>query len=156
AVEALEHPTLLELRELDEEARRELAAAALGPRADDATVARVVERAGGWPLFVEETAWVVGAAEAPPESLTTLLAARTKPPAPAAPALRRAGGVFGERFWPGAAAALTGRDPGPALAELLEADLVRVAPTSRFAGERELAFRHVLLRDAAYSLLTEE
>jgi hypothetical protein len=37
---------------------------------------------------------------------------------------------------------------------LLEAELVSTRPGSHFAGERELGFRHALLRDGAYATLT--
>ena len=36
------------------------------------------------------------------------------------------------------------------------AELITERPTSRFPGEREYTFRHALVRDGAYALLTPE
>jgi hypothetical protein len=69
----------------------------------------------------------------------------------------RAASVFGEVFWAGGVGALLGgTPPADGWAEDLIAHEILVARTgSRFAGERELAFRHALLREGAYAMLTE-
>jgi tetratricopeptide (TPR) repeat protein len=42
------------------------------------------------------------------------------------------------------------------LARLIEQETLAVRPQSRFSGQRELAFRHALLREGAYATLTED
>src|SRR6185369_1434977 len=70
--------------------------------------------------------------------------------------------VFGRVFWPGGLAALLGGEMERAeidewLARLERDELIEPRPASRgFAGEPEYAFRHDLLRDAAYPMLTPE
>src|SRR5262249_47040071 len=39
---------------------------------------------------------------------------------------------------------------------LVEQELLTRRPASRFSGERELAFRHALLREGAYATLTDD
>jgi hypothetical protein len=73
----------------------------------------------------------------------------------------RAASVFGEVSWEGGVAALLADAlPAPAVAEhaarLVEQELLVVRPRSRFVGERELAFRHALLREGAYAMLPDE
>ncbi len=45
---------------------------------------------------------------------------------------------------------------GEWVAKLAEQEMLIVRPESRFPGERELVFRHALLREGAYAMLTEE
>ena len=64
--------------------------------------------------------------------------------------------VVGRTFWEGAlagVAAAEGRDLGTALLALQEKDIVVPEAGSRLAGEPELAFKHVLIRDVAYGML---
>jgi hypothetical protein len=73
----------------------------------------------------------------------------------------RAASVFGEVFWPDGVAGLLGGTLSPAavhamLGALIEHELVLARPDSGFAGKKELAFRHALLREAAYAMLTDE
>src|SRR4029079_9626714 len=73
----------------------------------------------------------------------------------------RAASVFGEVFWPGAVAQLLGIVPrairlSHGLAELTNRELVVRRKQSRFANEDEYEFRHALLREGAYTMLTDE
>jgi tetratricopeptide (TPR) repeat protein len=64
--------------------------------------------------------------------------------------------VVGRTFWNGALAGVAdeeGRDLSQALAALQEKDIVVPGEGSRLAGEPELAFKHVLIRDVAYGML---
>ena len=72
----------------------------------------------------------------------------------------RAASVFGQVFWRGGVAALLGGDARPTgsrewLAELVERELIARARRRAFPGEDEYAFRHALVREAAYAMLTE-
>ena len=64
--------------------------------------------------------------------------------------------MVGQTFWEGAlatTAAEEGLDLGRTLSNLEEKDLLVPSAGSRLAGEREYAFKHVLIRDVAYSML---
>ncbi|MCW2501117.1 MAG: adenylyl cyclase class-3/4/guanylyl cyclase [Frankiales bacterium] len=65
-----------------------------------------------------------------------------------------AAAVVGESFWEGAIAAVAAADRvevRACLEALEQREVVRRAPASSVAGESEYAFRHVLVRDAAYA-----
>jgi predicted ATPase len=69
----------------------------------------------------------------------------------------RAASVFGESFWPDAVSVLVGADPAwvaGALAELVERDLL-VGRGAAAGADAPYAFRHGLVRDAAYAMLTD-
>ncbi|HSK00218.1 MAG TPA: hypothetical protein VK932_03215, partial [Kofleriaceae bacterium] len=73
----------------------------------------------------------------------------------------RAASVFGQVCWEGGVAVLLGGamsavTVGEWLARLVEQEVLAERPDSRFPGERELAFRHALLREGAYATLTED
>ncbi|HEX3758612.1 MAG TPA: hypothetical protein VHW23_07880, partial [Kofleriaceae bacterium] len=73
----------------------------------------------------------------------------------------RAASVFGEVCWEGGVAVLLGGAMTAAavsewLSRLVKAELLAVRPHSRVPGERELAFRHALLREGAYTTLTDD
>src|SRR4029079_458873 len=63
--------------------------------------------------------------------------------------------VVGQTFWEGALGHLDEArlGLGGVLGSLQEKDLVVPTAASRLAGEREYAFKHVLIRDVAYSTL---
>src|SRR5678815_3557431 len=70
----------------------------------------------------------------------------------------RAASVFGEVCWDGGVVTLLGEVmPAAAVAEwlamLVEQEVLVVRPDSRFPGQRELAFRHALLREGAHATL---
>src|SRR5439155_8471318 len=72
----------------------------------------------------------------------------------------RVASVFGERFWAGGVEALAAGDDRiettAHLRALVEQEIVVRRPASRVRGEVEYAFRHALLRDAAYEMLTDD
>jgi hypothetical protein len=124
--------------------------------------ARIVDQAAGHPFLLEELLRAAGdgLGAACPENVLAVVQARLgKLPAPARSVLRAAS-VFGERFWSGAVETLVGADETGApldhwLDVLRERELVVGRDASRFPREEELAFSHALVRDAAYSLLTD-
>ena len=137
-----------------------LARAVLG---DHAEIDAIVKRAEGNALFVEELARVCaeggGLGDLPPTIAAAAEVRLAALPADARQVLR-AGAVLGERFWAGAVARLVG--PGLAsriathLDTLEQLEVVSREASSRFASEREYAFRHALVRDAAYAMLTDD
>ncbi|WP_437486660.1 protein kinase [Sorangium sp. So ce1014] len=152
------------LGELPRRACERMVRAALGDRSDADHMAEIVRRAAGNPFFVEEL--VRAAAEGrdareAPETVLAMVQARLQDLDAEARRLLRAGSVLGEVFWRGAAARLLGlgQEGGAALdarlAELERREWIVRQPEPRFAGEAEFAFRHGLVREAAYSMLTD-
>ena len=135
--------------------------------------AALLARAGGNPLFAEEYvrmladrgvlrrvggSWrLENPGELPlPESVQGIIAARLDTLAPEDKALVQDAAVLGKVTWVGALAALSGREPRELEARLhaLERrELLRRERRSAVAGERQYAFRHVLVRDVAYGQL---
>jgi class 3 adenylate cyclase/tetratricopeptide (TPR) repeat protein len=126
-----------------------------------ALVPAVVERSGGNPLFAEEMARRIAeegglpAAELP-DTVQGVLAARLDALEPFERRLVQQAAVVGRTFWEGSLAPLArseGRNLGRALTSLQEKDILAPGAEGRLAGERELAFKHVLIRDVAYGML---
>src|SRR5215216_2182046 len=124
-------------------------------------IPQVAERSAGNPLFVEEMVNRIreeGSKDVQtlPESVHAVLAARLDSlTVPERRVLQHAS-VVGQTFWSGSIAAIgeeEGIDLPDALAELQEKDMVVSSAGSRLAGEQEYAFKHVLIRDVAYSTL---
>jgi class 3 adenylate cyclase/tetratricopeptide (TPR) repeat protein len=150
--------TQLLLEPLTAHDTRELVAALIpeGPE----VVPAVAERSGGNPLFAEEMARRIveeGAQpEQLPETVQAVLAARLDALEPFERRLVQHASVVGRTFWEGSLAGLAraeGRDLGRALRSLQEKDILAPGAEGRIAGERELAFKHVLIRDVAYGML---
>jgi class 3 adenylate cyclase/tetratricopeptide (TPR) repeat protein len=124
-------------------------------------VPQVAQRSGGNPLFAEEMVNRLleedtVEADALPSTVQSLLAARLDSLDRQERRLLQHASVVGQTFWEGAlegTAAEEGLDLGRALADLQEKDLLAPSAGSRLAGEREYAFKHVLIRDVAYGML---
>src|SRR5262249_4959346 len=69
--------------------------------------------------------------------------------------LLRAASVFGEVFWQSAVAGVAGMATDRLLSTLVDREIIVRRLVSRFPGEREYAFRHALLREGAYAMLTD-
>jgi tetratricopeptide (TPR) repeat protein len=131
------------------------------PIANEA-VAEIVERADGNAFYLEELTRCVaeGGAEKLPQTVIALAQSRLERLEPDARRVVRAASLFGEVFWSGAVASLLGgthsvRDVEAWLAILCRDEVITRVPSSRYPGESEYAFRHGLLREAAYAMLTE-
>ena len=152
----------LALGRLAPRAAERLVRAALGDKIAGDAVARVVERADGNAFYLEELIRRVddGSGDTLPETVIALVESRLERLEPEARRIVRAASVFGEVFWQGAVACLLGGGGSAAdLHEWLEAlrqrEFISAASGCRFAGDREYVFRHGLLREAAYGMLTE-
>ncbi|HEU5058638.1 MAG TPA: protein kinase, partial [Kofleriaceae bacterium] len=139
----------------------ELVRGVLGASADEVMVQQLVERSAGNPFYLEElirTA-VAGDTGAPPESVVASVQLRIGKLPVRARQVLRAASVFGKVFWAGGVAAMLGGELSEAqLDEWIEVlereELIERRPAGRaLAGEVELAFRHDLVRDAAYQML---
>ncbi len=92
-----------------------------------------------------------------PETVLAMVQARLEGLDAGVRRILRAASVFGQVFWAGGVSALLGgSQPAAGWVDLLiEGELCVPRARSRFAGERELVFRHALLREGAYAALTE-
>ena len=135
--------------------------------------AALLARAGGNPLYAEEYVRMLAdrgvlrrvggswrlerAGELPlPESVQHLIAARLDTLAPEDKALLQDAAVVGTVGWLGALAAVAEAEPSALEARLELLDrraFLRREGRSSVAGERQYAFRHVLVRDVAYGQL---
>jgi len=127
---------------------------------DQEAVARRVEAAaGGNPLFIEElAAWLSegGAASAGglPANLKAIIAARVDQLPPPERQVILDASVVGDFFWLGSLQALGGNGTLVGTLQSLERrDMLRLSPSSRIAGDQELAFKHGLIREVAYATL---
>jgi class 3 adenylate cyclase len=135
--------------------------------------AALLARAGGNPLYAEEYVRMLAdrgflrraggtwrleqAGELPlPETVQGIIAARLDALGGEEKALLQDAAVLGKVGWLGALAAVGGIQP-PLVERRLHAlerrEFLRRERRSQVAGEREYAFRHVLIRDVAYSQL---
>src|SRR5919197_2809831 len=96
-----------------------------------------------------------GAVLAVPSTLQALIASRLDQLATDSKRVAQHASVIGVSFWPSAVTHLDEASMPVAepLAELTRRDLVRGSGASTIAGEREYAFKHILIRDVAYGQL---
>lgn len=124
-------------------------------------IGEVAERAGGNPLFAEEMVNRLieegsGDTEGLPGTVQSLLAARLDSLERIERLLLQHAAVVGQYFWVGTleqTAEEEGLDLAAVLDSLQDKDMLVPSTGSRLAGEREYAFKHVLIRDVAYGML---
>jgi class 3 adenylate cyclase/tetratricopeptide (TPR) repeat protein len=122
----------------------------------------VLMKTEGNPLFLEETVRMLaerprGGTERIPDTLQALIAARIdRLPSASRVVLQRAS-VMGRIFMAGALSKLTPEltDVGDALDDLLLRDLVVHEVRTTISGEQAYKFKHVLIREVAYSGLSK-
>ncbi len=151
-----------DLAGLSAEAAADLIRSVLGDEVPDGLLDALVRRADGNAFFLEEL--IRSAAESGartlPETVLGMVQARLDALGPEARRILRAASVFGEVFWHGGVAALSGEGGAfPVhewLDELVQREVVVRQAESRMPGEVEYRFRHALVRDAAYAMLTAD
>ena len=117
----------------------------------------LLARADGNPLYAEQFARVfaeLGSLDQLPGTVQGVIAARLDGLPPPEKALLQDAAVLGKVFWVGALESVGEDSRGEAeklLFSLERKEFVRHGRRSAVAGEGEYAFRHVLLRDVAYS-----
>ncbi len=152
----------LPLRELSRRACEQLARQFVPERSDPALVEAIVARSAGNAFFLEELirAQIEGREGDLPDSVLAIVQARLERLEPEARRALRAASVFGEVFWRGGVLELLGGERvrtslGAWLDLLVEREVITPARASeRLAGEVEFGFRHALIREAAYAMLT--
>jgi tetratricopeptide (TPR) repeat protein len=151
--------TELRLGPLPRRAAQALAEAVLGPELPAERIAELVDRADGNPFYLEELVRTAAAGTWElPETVLAMVQARIEALEAESRRVLRAASVFGGLFWRGGLVALTG--DGTSLDHWLEAltadELICDAEGAKFSGERAYRFRHDIVREAAYTLLTPE
>ncbi|MDC0674501.1 serine/threonine-protein kinase [Nannocystis radixulma] len=151
----------LRLKGLPQRASERLIRQVLGAAVSTATVERLVVQAEGNAFYLEELIRAVAErrGEALPQTVLAMVQARLTGLHPDVRRVLRAASVFGEVFWLGGVAALLGgvsqaADAAAHIADLVRAEVLVRRADSRFPAEQEFAFRHALLREGAYAMLT--
>jgi class 3 adenylate cyclase/tetratricopeptide (TPR) repeat protein len=133
----------------------ELVDALLEGKMPPAERARVFERAEGNPLFLEEIAHALQDGRGPegiPETLQALIAARIDGLTSDEKRLMQSAALVGRAFWRGALEELApDLDVAMLLDRLLEREFLVPEERSSISGDHAFRFKHVLIRDVAYS-----
>ena len=147
----------LELRPISLKAVRTIVRAVLGDAANDESVERIAEQAGGLPLFAEELARVTaggrGSLQAPTIE-SVIQASLDNLEEECRDALGRLS-VFGLSVWDTGLEALGLSGAEGLMKELSAAEVLVEQNVSRFPGAREWLFKHALVREVAYKSLGE-
>lgn len=161
----------LRLQGLHRKASTTLIQRMLGPRVTPETAERIVLQAGGNALFLEELIRAVaeGREGELPETVLAMLQARFERLGPMALRVVRMAALLGDSFWGRGVHALLGgerheKDIERALRSLVDDEVLvlrgehraTIAGATEVTRERQFAFRHSLLREAAYGLMSEE
>jgi tetratricopeptide (TPR) repeat protein len=135
----------------------------LGSDTPSSTVTRLIEQSTGNPLFLEELIRATAERKTGeiPETVSAMLQARIGRLPPRERRTLRAASVFGETFWESGLRSMLGEGDTTgaldlALAELVKQEIVEERRERRFSAESEYRFRHSLVREAAYGLLSEQ
>ena len=140
----------------------ELVRRVLGAETPDDRADRLARRSGGNPLALEELLRMAvdGREDAAPATVVAMVQDRLESLDSRWRRVLRAASVFGESFWLEGLARLVGEDAAAdgeePLRVLIQAEAIVSGTRSRFPGVREYHFRHAIVRDAAYGMLTEE
>jgi tetratricopeptide (TPR) repeat protein len=150
---------------------------ALGDAVPDELVRVVVERSGGNAFYLEELTRSVASGEGVvpvgtslidlPETVLAMVHARLESIDPELRRVLRAASVFGRSFSVGGVEALLGAPAGRLLVELVSNELLvrqgdgvrepgSIPPPSSAPADVEYGFRHAMVRDAAYGMLTAD
>jgi class 3 adenylate cyclase len=151
--------TALPLPALSAEDSQKLAGLRLQSLSNEAA-ARLAETAEGNPLFIEQLAATLaessGSGDSLPTTVRGIVAARLDALPVSERSLLLDAAVVGKTFWRGALERIAGGNNGiPALLGALEGrDLVVRETRSIIEGEQQYSFKHVLIREVAYELLS--
>jgi tetratricopeptide (TPR) repeat protein len=153
------HPTQIKLAELSARSAGQLVRAML-PTIPAERVGKLVDLAAGNALFLEELvrAEAEGRGGATPGSVLAMVTSRIDSLGPELRKTLRAASVFGRTTWRGALQSLLQIDAralGEILGELTTREIFVEMPDAKFPGEEEFLFRHEIVREAAYKMLTD-
>lgn len=138
-----------------------LAKEALGSSVSEVLIKRAAALSGGNPLCLEESIRAVaeGHGDEPSNAVLAMLQARLLRLSANTRRVLRAASLFGEQFSADGVCHLLGvSQPSPIIDQeirkLIQAELIEPAASESQGRGAEYQFRHALMRDAAYSLLT--
>ena len=149
--------TTISLAPLSQDDTAALVSSLLDGRLQAERRSELLTRAGGNPLYAEEFVRMLAQAEEElplPESVQGIIAARLDTLPPDEKTLVQAAAIVGKVFWTGALGEMLGLSPGDVerhVHALERKEFVRRERRSSVAGETAYVFRHVLVRDVAYS-----
>ena len=153
----------LQLGGLSRKAAEKLVRASIGEDVSAERVNLLVERANGNAFFLEELVRAAAAGQwgSLPDTVLAVTQTRLSSLQPEARRILQVASVFGGTFWQGGLAAILGTNVSSAtLGDWLEVlssqELVGRAIPPQLAGQAEYRFRHALLREAAYDMLSAE
>jgi tetratricopeptide (TPR) repeat protein len=157
-------PQEFRLAALTKKACEKLVREVLGGDVSPEIIARLVERSEGNAFFLEELMRAVGAGmqlDVLPDSVLGTVQSRIDGFAPEARRVLRAASIFGQTFWRGGVLALLGSDRRTTgvieqLDELEAREVIVRSSTAPRLADTEYVFRHALVRDAAYAMLTPQ
>jgi tetratricopeptide (TPR) repeat protein len=155
--------TEIRLGELSKKGSEKLVRMVLGESLDAAAIERIVTQAAGNAFYLEELIRAIagGRGDALPETVLAMVEARLLELDPDVRRTLRAASIFGQVFWADGVAALLGGARRAAeldghLVELKKRELISPRSETTFPGKREFSFRHALVREAAYGMLTDQ
>jgi tetratricopeptide (TPR) repeat protein len=145
------------LRGLTRKAALQLVQQVLGDDVRRETLDWLLERADGNPFYLEELMRVVATEPAAslPETIVGMVQARLDALGEDPRRVLRAASVFGQAFTRAGVGSLLSDRDRQILPMCLDVLVTREVIFPRGAGGDDYAFRHALLRDAAYAMLTE-
>ncbi len=156
--------TELSMRGLSEKACKKIIQSVLGDSIDSSSVERIIARSGGNAFYLEELirASARGQRESLPETVFGMVQSRLDDMDSEARRVLRAASIFGRVFTEAGVIALLGGDSVQnSVKKWLNELTVMELLVRRYVGvgdkqEIEYAFRHEVLREAAYAMLTDE
>ena len=149
----------LQLEGLSARAVEQLVCSALPDAPSKGVLDRIVRTADGNPFYVEELIRCVAAGSTEwPDTVIAMAQSRIEQLDKDARRVLRAASVFGEHCWEGGLRAVLGGelDVRALLDALAREELLVHVPQSRYSESPEYRFRHALLRDAAYAMMTDD
>ncbi|HWO23797.1 MAG TPA: protein kinase [Kofleriaceae bacterium] len=153
----------IRLKELGKKAGERLVRQVLGDSVGPDTIERLVQQADGNAFYLEELIRAVadGKDRALPDTVLAMVETRLARLPLEARRVLRAASVFGEICWESGVTLLLGGAMSTTvvadwLTQLVAQEVLTARPQSRFPGDRELVFRHTLLREGAYATLTDQ
>jgi tetratricopeptide (TPR) repeat protein len=153
----------IRLGELTKRGMERLVRDVLGAGVSAEVVAEIIKRAAGNAFYLEEIIRAVaeGKGAELPQTVLAMVQARLDNLEGEARRVLRAASVFGQVFWESGVMALLGGEQrtlsrGDWLAVLVDQELVARRGAGKFQNHEEYVFRHALVREAAYAMLTDD
>lgn len=153
----------IQLKEFGRKSIERLIRHVLGEGVSLQTIERLVRLSEGNAFYLEELIRFAaeGRVGEVPDTVVAMVQSRLGTLDESLRRVLRAASIFGEVSWTGGVAALLGDTErttatGDSLARLVDCEVLSKRRDSRFINDEEYVFRHALLREGAYGMLTEE